>query len=123
MTDRPDPSIWKIASVAMTGAFLSLLSATIVNVSLSGLASELHSSLGVIQWVTSGYLLALTLALPLSGWLVDRIGAKAVYLWCFTTFTLSSALCGFAWSAVSLIAFRILQGLSGGLLAPMTQMI
>jgi EmrB/QacA subfamily drug resistance transporter len=54
---------------------------------------------------------------------VDRIGAKAVYLWCFTTFTLSSALCGFAWSAVSLIAFRILQGLSGGLLAPMTQMI
>jgi MFS family permease len=74
-----------------------------------------------IQWVTSGYLLALALMLPLNGWLVERIGAKALYLWCFSAFTLSSALCGIAWSANALIAFRILQGLSGGLMAPMTQ--
>jgi EmrB/QacA subfamily drug resistance transporter len=67
--------------------------------------------------------LALTLVLPLNGWLVDRIGAKALYLWCFSAFTLSSALCGLAWSASSLIAFRILQGIGGGLLAPMTQMM
>lgn len=73
--------------------------------------------------VTSGYLLALTLILPLNGWMVDRIGAKALYLWCFSAFTLFSALCGMAWSASSLIGFRVLQGLSGGLLAPMTQMM
>jgi MFS family permease len=72
--------------------------------------------------VTSGYLLALALILPLNGWLVDRIGAKALYLGCFTAFTLSSALCGLAWSANSLIVFRIFQGMSGGLLAPMAQM-
>jgi EmrB/QacA subfamily drug resistance transporter len=122
-TDRLDPSIWKITSVAILGALLSQLDATIVNVSLSNLAAELHSSLSTIQWVTSGYLLALTLVLPLNGWLVGRIGAKALYLWCFSAFTLSSALCGLAWSANSLIAFRALQGISGGLLAPMAQMM
>jgi EmrB/QacA subfamily drug resistance transporter len=122
-TDQLDPAIWKITSVAVLGSFLAQLDATIANVSLSSLATELHTSLSTIQWVTSGYLLALTLALPMSGWLVDRIGAKAVYLWCFTAFTLSSALCGLAWSAHSLIAFRVLQGISGGLLAPMAQMM
>ncbi len=73
--------------------------------------------------MTSGYLLALALMLPLNGWLVHRIGAKALYLWCFAAFTLSSTLCGLAWSANSLIGFRILQGMSGGLLAPMAQMM
>ena len=76
-TDRLNPAIWKITSVAVLGSFLSQLDATIVNVSLSSLAVELHSSLSAIQWVTSGYLLALALMLPLNGWLVDRIGAKA----------------------------------------------
>lgn len=122
-TDRLDPSVWKICSVAIFGALLAQLDATIVNVSLSNLAVDLHSSLSAIQWVTSGYLLALTLVLPLNGWLVDRIGAKAVYLWCFSAFTLTSALCGLAWSADSLITFRVLQGVSGGLLAPMAQMM
>ena len=75
------------------------------------------------RWVTSGYLLALALALPLNGWLVGRIGAKSLYLWCFAGFTLSSALCGLAWSADGLIAFRVFQGISGGLLAPMAQMM
>ncbi len=118
-----DPLVWKITAVAVLGSFLSQLDATIVNVSLSSLAVDLHSSLTAIQWVTSGYLLALALMLPLNGWLVERIGAKSLYLWCFSVFTLSSALCGLAWSANSLIAFRILQGMSGGLMAPMTQMM
>jgi EmrB/QacA subfamily drug resistance transporter len=118
-----DPSVWKIVAVTVIGSFLSQLNATVVTVSLASLASELHSSLATIQWVTSGYLLALTLALPLNGWLVDRMGAKAVYLWCFTAFTVSSALCGLAWSVDSLIAFRVLQGIGGGLLAPMTQLM
>jgi EmrB/QacA subfamily drug resistance transporter len=118
-----DPLVWKITSVAVLGSFLAQLDATVVNVSLSSLAADLHSSLTAIQWVTSGYLLALALMLPLNGWLVERIGAKSLYLWCFSVFTLSSALCGLAWSANSLIAFRILQGMSGGLMAPLTQMM
>ncbi|WP_321790059.1 DHA2 family efflux MFS transporter permease subunit [Paraburkholderia sp. J94] len=121
--EQIDPAVWKIAGVALFGALLAQLDATIVNVSMSKLAVELNSSFSTIQWVTSGYLLALTLVLPLNGWLVDRIGAKALYLWCFSAFTLCSALCGIAWSAPSLIGFRVLQGISGGLLAPMTQMM
>jgi EmrB/QacA subfamily drug resistance transporter len=120
---QASPQLWRISSVAILGAFLSQMDATIINVSLSSLALELHTTLSGIQWVTSGYLLALALTLPLSGWLVDRIGAKALYLWCFAAFTLTSALCGLAWSANSLIGFRILQGMSGGLLAPMAQLI
>src|ERR1700690_2499986 len=122
-TVRLDPLVWKITAVAVLGSFLSQLDATIVNVSLSSHAVDLHSSLTAIQWVTSGYLLALALMLPLNSWLVERIGAKSLYLWCFSAFTLSSALCGLAWSANSLIAFRILQGMSGGLMAPMAQMM
>jgi EmrB/QacA subfamily drug resistance transporter len=119
--DRLDPLVWKVTLVAVMGPFLSLLD--VVNVSLSTLAVELHSSLTTIQWATSGYLLALALMLPLNGWLVERIGAKSLYLWCFSAFTLCSALCGIAWSANALIGFRILQGMSGGLMAPMMQMM
>jgi len=122
-TGRLDPLVWKITSVAVLGSFLAQLDATVVNVSLSSLAVDLHSNLKTIQWVTSGYLLALALMLPLNGWLVGRIGAKSLYLWCFSGFTLSSALCGLAWSSNSLIGFRILQGMSGGLMAPMAQMM
>jgi len=122
-TERLDPLVWKITSVAVLGSFLAQLDATVVNVSLSTLAVDLHSSLTAIQWVTSGYLLALALMLPLNGWLVERIGAKSLYLWCFSAFTLSSALCGMAWSANALIGFRIMQGMSGGLMAPMAQMM
>jgi EmrB/QacA subfamily drug resistance transporter len=121
--DRLAAGVWKVVGVAAIGSFMAQLDATVVNVSLATLSTDLHVSLSAIQWVTSGYLLALALTLPLNGWLVDRIGAKALYLWCFAAFTLSSTLCGFAWSANSLIVFRILQGMSGGLLAPMAQMM
>ncbi|WP_115717795.1 DHA2 family efflux MFS transporter permease subunit [Gallaecimonas mangrovi] len=122
-THPASTSLWKVAVVAMLGSLLAQLDATIVNVSLSSLAKAFSSPLSVIQWVTSGYLLALTFALPLNGWLVQRIGTKRLYLWCFALFTLSSALCGLAWSAWALIAFRLLQGISGGLMAPMAQML
>jgi EmrB/QacA subfamily drug resistance transporter len=118
-----DASVWKIVAVAMLGSLLAQLDATIINVSLSALGTDLHAPLATIQWVTSGYLLSLAFALPLNGWLVERIGAKALYLWCFAVFTISSALCGVAWSAPSLIGFRLLQGASGGLLAPMAQLM
>lgn len=121
--DRIDPAVWRVCAVALFGALLAQLDATIVNVSLARLADDLHVDLATIQWVASGYLLALTLVLPLNGWLVDRVGAKMLYLACFSAFTLSSALCGLAGSAGALIMFRVVQGVSGGLLAPMTQMM
>lgn len=122
-SDGLDPGVWKIVSVVVLGSFLAQLDATVVNVSLSSLAAELHTRLSVIQWVTSGYLLALALMLPLNGWLVERIGSKRLYLICFSGFTFSSALCALSWSVNSLIGFRVLQGASGGLMAPMAQLM
>ena len=121
--DRLDPAVWRIASVVLLGPLLTNLDTTIVSVSLETLRRELGSPLTTIQWVTTAYLLSLALVLPLSGWLVDRVGAKRVYLGCFIVFTLTSLLCGAATSAGMLIAFRVLQGVSGGLLAPMAQMM
>ncbi len=122
-TGRLPLGVWPVVGVAAIGSFMAQLDTTVVNVSLGTLSRDLHAGLATIQWVMSGYLLALALVLPVNGWLVDRIGAKAVYIWCFAAFTLSSTLCGCAWSAGSLIAFRLLQGMSGGLLAPMAQMM
>lgn len=121
--NRIDPMVWKICLVVVLGPLMTTLDSTAVNVSLSTLMTELHTSLDQIQWVTTAYLLALTLTLPLSGWLVDRLGAKNVFLICFTMFTLSSLLCGLAQSAFGLIVFRVVQGMTGGLLAPMAQMM
>lgn len=121
--DKLPAGAWKAASVAVLGSLLAQIDSTVVNVSLSSLATDLHSTLATIQWVTSGYLLALALVMPLNGWLVDRVGARKLYLWCFSAFTLTSALCAAAWSAQSLVGFRILQGMTGGLLAPMAQLI
>jgi len=121
--DRIDPQVWKISWVVLLGPLLTSLDSTVVNVSLSTLGRELHVSLTTLQWVVTGYLLALALMLPLSGWVVDRLGAKRVYLGCFTMFTMASLLCGISPSAGALIAARVLQGIAGGLLAPMAQMM
>jgi EmrB/QacA subfamily drug resistance transporter len=83
----------------------------------------LHSSTEVAQWIVSGYLIALALMLPLNGWLVDRLGAKRLYLVCFTLFTAASMGCGAARSMSSLVFARVLQGMAGGLLAPLTQLM
>jgi EmrB/QacA subfamily drug resistance transporter len=126
MTDGPEtrtPALWRIIGVVAFGPLLATLDSTSANVALTTLSRELHSPLVHIQWVVSGYLLALALALPLSGWLVDRAGAKRVYLCCFTGFVAASTVCAASTSADMLITARIAQGLAGGLLAPMGQMM
>ena len=94
-----------------------------VNVSLDTLGQVFGAPLGTIQWVTSAYLLSLALALPLSGWLMDRVGARRIFLSCFVVFILGSALSAMAPTVEMLIASRVLQGIAGGLLAPMMQMM
>ena len=121
--NRIDPIVWKISSVVVLGPLMTNLDSTVVNVSLSTLSRELRAPLTEIQWVSGGYLLALALMLPLSGWLVERFGAKRIYIFCFGMFTLASLLCGAAHSAAALIASRVLQGMVGGLMAPMAQMM
>jgi EmrB/QacA subfamily drug resistance transporter len=121
--DRVDHRVWIIAAACTCGPLMSGLDSTMVNVSLDTIGHVFGVSLGTIQWVTSGYLLALALALPLSGWLIDRIGARRIFLGCFLGFIISSMLSGLAGSVTALIACRVLQGIAGGLLAPMMQMM
>jgi EmrB/QacA subfamily drug resistance transporter len=97
---------------------MSILDTTIVNVALDSLSRDLHAPLNDIQWVVSAYLLALAAVIPLSAWAVRRYGAFRVYMQALLLFTLGSALCGLATTSGQLIAFRALQGLGGGLLAP-----
>jgi len=120
---RIDRRVWIIAATCSCGPLMSGLDSTMVNVSLDTLGRAFGAPLGTIQWVTSGYLLALALALPLSGWLVDRVGARRVFLTCFAAFIAGSALCGSSGSVRALIFYRVLQGIAGGLLAPMMQMM
>jgi EmrB/QacA subfamily drug resistance transporter len=105
------------------GAIMSVLDTTIVNVALDTLSKDLNTPLDGIQWVVTGYMLALAAVIPVTGWAAARFGARRLYLISLVLFTAGSALCGFAWSAESLIAARVLQGLGGGMLLPIGQMI
>ncbi len=113
-----DPQVRRIAVVVVLGSIMSVLDTTIVNIALASLAKDLHSSLSEIQWVVSAYLLALAAVIPLTAWAGRRFGAYRVYMWALIMFTLGSALCALATSTGELIAFRVLQGIGGGMLMP-----
>lgn len=108
--------VWVIAAVVTFGAFMSGLDTSLVNVGLDTIGRDLNSDLAFAQWISSGYLLALAAALPVSGWASRRIGAGRVWLLALAAFTATSGLCAAAPSINLLVAFRVLQGLSGGLL-------
>jgi EmrB/QacA subfamily drug resistance transporter len=113
-----DREIIVIASVVVIGAIMSILDTTIVNVALATLGRDLHAPLSTIQWVATGYLVALATVIPMTGWAAERFGAKRLWITVVALFVLGSALSGLAWSAGSLIFFRILQGLGGGMIMP-----
>jgi EmrB/QacA subfamily drug resistance transporter len=121
--DSIDRSIWILASVVVLGAIMSILDTTIVNVALDTLARDFGASLSAIQWVTTGYLLALSIVIPLTGWAMCRFGAKPIWMSSVSLFLLGSILCGFAWRVDVLIAFRVLQGIGGGMIMPVGQAI
>ena len=110
--------VWPLATVVVAGAIMSILDTTIVNVALETLSVDLSSPIGSVQWVVTGYMLALAAVIPVSGWAARRLGTKRLYVISLVLFTLGSLLCGFAWSIDSLIVFRVLQGLGGGMLMP-----
>jgi EmrB/QacA subfamily drug resistance transporter len=118
-----DRALLGLASVVVLGTIMSILDTTIVNVAIDTLGRELHSSLSTIQWVATGYLLALATVIPLTGWAMERVGGKRMWMLSVTLFLVGSTLCGLAWSVESLIAFRVLQGFGGGMILPIGQAI
>jgi len=121
--ERIPRQVWIVSAVAMLGSVMSILDTTIVNVALATLGKDLHSSLATIQWVVTGYMLSLAAVIPVTGWASRRFGAKRVFLLSLVLFTLGSLLCGLATSITELIAFRVLQGIGGGMIMPLAQII
>jgi EmrB/QacA subfamily drug resistance transporter len=109
---------WIVAIVFVCGMFMDIMDTTIVFVATPALAREFHATQSSIEWVVLGYLLSLAIWIPASGWIGDRIGTKKVFLFALAMFTLASALCGQAHSLNELVAFRVLQGVGGGMLTP-----
>ncbi|WP_246128000.1 MDR family MFS transporter [Amycolatopsis rhizosphaerae] len=116
-----DREVLRLAGVLVFGAVLATLDTTIVNVGLGAIAHDLGGPISATGWVSTGYLLAVAVVIPLSGWASERFGGRRMWLVSVALFTAGSALCGLAWSARSLIAFRILQGLGGGMMQPIGQ--
>jgi EmrB/QacA subfamily drug resistance transporter len=107
---------WIVAIVYVSALFLDILDTTIVNVAIPALGRELHTENA--EWVVLGYTLSLAVWIPTSGWLGDRFGTKRTFLIALTAFTLGSLLCGTAQTMSQLIAFRVIQGVGGGMLTP-----
>jgi EmrB/QacA subfamily drug resistance transporter len=121
--DRIDAYVWRISAVVIVGSIMSILDTTIVNVALDTLGRELHSTIANIQWVVTGYMLALAAVIPVTGWAARRFGAKPVYIVSLVLFVAGSALCGLATSATELVVFRVLQGIGGGMILPVGQLM
>jgi EmrB/QacA subfamily drug resistance transporter len=107
-----------VAGVVILGAVMSILDTTIVNVAIDHLAVAFKSSITTIQWVVTGYTLSLAAVIPVTGWAADRFGTKRIYMTSLVLFTAGSIASGLSWSADSLIFFRVLQGLGGGMIMP-----
>lgn len=114
---RP-PQKYIVAAAFVAAMFLNILDATIVNVALPSIADAFGAEATKTEWVVLGYLLSLAVFIPASGWIGDRFGSKRTFLVAVALFTAASALCGMAGSLEQLIAFRLLQGMGGGMLMP-----
>jgi len=111
------PGGWLLPlTVLIAGMFMSVLDTSIVNVAIPHMQNSLGASADDIKWVVTGYTLALGVVVPLTGWFSDRFGISRIYLLALLGFTVASALCGMAWDLTSMVGFRILQAIPGGVL-------
>ena len=117
--DRIDPRVLKTALILLTGGMAVVFDTTIVSVALHTLAVQLHAAVSTIQWVTTGYLLALGIAVPLSTWGLRRFGGKRLWMFALAVFLVGSVGSSLAWNVGSLIAWRVVQGAGGGIIFPL----
>ena len=117
------PNPWVIAVLVALATFMEVLDTTIANVALRYIAGSMGVSQDEASWVVTSYLVSNAVSLTASSFLARRFGRKAFFLTCLGLFTVSSVLCGMAWNLQSLLLFRILQGLGGGGMVPVSQSI
>ncbi|MFL5995810.1 MAG: MDR family MFS transporter [Streptomyces sp.] len=115
-SNRVDPALRRLTYTLIVGALAVIFDTTIMSVAIDSLAGQLHTSLATIQWVTTAYLLALSATMPTVGWAQSVLGGKRLWILALGLFFAGSMLCAAAWNAPSLIAFRVLQGIGGGIM-------
>ncbi|MDN5764879.1 MAG: DHA2 family efflux MFS transporter permease subunit [Humibacillus sp.] len=118
-TPQIDPAVWRTVWTVLGGGLAVLFDTTIVAVALRTLADDLHTSIATIQWVTTGYLVALAITIPITGWAQRVLGSKRLWIIALALFLCGSVLSSLAWNAGSLIAFRTVQGVGGGVMLPL----
>ncbi len=124
-TQLPVPHVnrWLVSVSVVLATFMEVLDTTVVNVSLPHIGGTMSATVEEATWVLTSYLVANAIILPMTGWLARHFGRKRLLLFAIAGFTISSFLCGLAPNLTSLIVFRIIQGLSGGTMQPMSQAI
>ena len=118
MEKHEERYMWVALAVVIVGTFMSVLDSSIVNVAVPKMMTVFGASTDKIQWVVTGYMLVMSIVIPLTGYLGDRFGLKKIYVIALITFTVGSTLCGFAGSTETMIAARVLQGIGGGMIMP-----
>src|SRR6201986_758530 len=113
------PQTKRALTALIIGGVAAVLDTTIVSIALHTLVGALHSTVSQIQWVSTGYLLALGVVIPVVGWDQALLGGKRFWLGPLTIFVTGSVLCSLAWNADSLIAFRVVQGAGAGAIFPL----
>ncbi|WP_067800847.1 DHA2 family efflux MFS transporter permease subunit [Actinomadura formosensis] len=122
-SQRLDRGLVTLGIVVVLGAIMSIIDATAVNVATRTLADDFGASITSVQWVLTGYMLGLAAVIPVTGWATERFGARRVWITALLLFLGGSALSGLAWSMPALIAFRVGQGIGGGMIIPVAQTI
>jgi EmrB/QacA subfamily drug resistance transporter len=107
-----------LGAVVVLGTLMAVVDTTIVNVATRTLGAEFGVPISTIQWVLTGYLLVFASVVPLTGWAIERFGAKRLWIGALLLFMTGSILSGLSWSTGSLIVFRIIQGIAGGFILP-----
>ncbi len=118
-----EPNRWVVAAAVMLSSFMVFLDTSVVNVSLPYIAGSLSASIDESTWALTSYLAANAVVLPLAGWLANHFGRKRLMTWSVLTFTAASLLCGVAPTLSILVLFRVIQGLTGGVMMPLSQSV
>jgi DHA2 family multidrug resistance protein len=120
----PAPNVRRVITfAAMAATVMNSLDGTIANVALPHMQGSVSASAEEINWVLTSYIVASAIFLPLTSWLADRYGRKRLMLWSLVAFTVSSGLCGVSGSLDEIVGFRLLQGIGGAALVPMSQAV
>lgn len=119
LDDRLDPALRRMIGVILLGGIMGILDGSMAAVAVDTLSARFDSSIATVGWVSTGYLLAVTLTIPVGAWAVDRLGGRTLWLSGLAVFLVGSIGSGLAWSIDSLIVFRVIQGVGAGILDPL----